>query len=51
MSMEEIKEYCKQEGMTQQYLFKKIEELEKHQKEQAKVLDDIEDRLSNLEYK
>ena len=37
--------------MTQQYILSKIEELERHIKEQAKVLDDIEDRLSKLEHK
>lgn len=34
-----------------QLILKKIEELERHIKEQAKVLDDIEDRLSKLEHK
>ena len=33
----------------EQLILKRIEELEKYQKEQAEVLDNIEDRLSDLE--
>ena len=35
----------------EQLILKRIEELEKHQKEHTEVLDNIEDRLSNLEHK
>lgn len=35
----------------EQLILKRIEELEKHIEEQARILDDIEDRLSILEYK
>lgn len=35
----------------EQLILKRIEELEKHQEEHTKILDNIEDRLSDLEYK
>ena len=35
----------------EQLILHRIEELERHIEEQAKVLDNIEDRLSKLEYK
>ena len=35
----------------EQLILKRIEELERHQKEQAEVLDNIESKLSNLENK
>ena len=35
----------------EQLILKRIEELENHIEEQAKILDNIEDRLSDLEHR